>query len=677
MALEHLIRARSTINSKVLLVQKCVAGHGSSPLSQGMIRTYIEDLKNYESKLDTNLEKISKEVDDANMTSHEKKYLMIIHKIATTKGDLENMKVDDKSLTDAERLQYLIRCLNGPPKDTVKNFPINNASFIPALKRLKDNYSNPRLLVHDNIEKFLGLPQLTAESAPALQKMIDQTYQGISVLRNEGQPADQWGTFLTHIIIKKLDLKSRELYKSQQAATEVPSYDDLIKFLKKRVGSLRMLSSTAPKSTKQTTNTKSKSVSSNVTMGKRTTWRFTNAPSSCPCPLPTERPCFHHQLTALVLPTVTGLLPSATCTPTMWNHLTYLHLADPQWFKSDKIDLLIGSDLYYNVLQTGHMPSVSGSPVALLTSFGWILGGPVEEEMSTEVVTSHVVQVGVEDILRKFWELEEVPTTMATSKEAELCEEQFLQTVRREPDGRFTVRLPFKSNAMLSSTYDLALRRLKSMEARFASQPIIRQQYQRFMDEYEVLGHMEQVPHQHCDGQTKNTFYLPHHGVVRPDSSSTKLRVVFDGSAHGKCGSSLNDTLMVGPKIQQDLIPILIRFRVHLIALKADIEKMYRQVLVCPDDRDFQRILWREQPDQPVKIFRLKTVTYGTASAPYQAIRCLKQLALEEKNNFPDVYEVALTDFYVDDLLTGADTHATAVNLYSRMTSLLAKGGFP
>ncbi|CAG7712317.1 unnamed protein product, partial [Allacma fusca] len=88
MALEHLIRARSTINSKVLLVQKCVAANGSSPLSQGMIRTYIEDPKNYESKLDTNLEKISKEVDDANMPSHEKEYLMIIHKIATTKGDL-------------------------------------------------------------------------------------------------------------------------------------------------------------------------------------------------------------------------------------------------------------------------------------------------------------------------------------------------------------------------------------------------------------------------------------------------------------------------------------------------------------------------------------------------------------------------------------------------------------
>ncbi|CAG7723214.1 unnamed protein product, partial [Allacma fusca] len=568
---------------------------------------------------------------------------------------------DDKSLTDSERLQYLIRCLNGPPRDTVKNFPITNASFVPALKLLKDNYSNPRLLVHDNIEKFLGLPHLTVESAPALQKMIDQTYQGISVLRNEGQPADQWGTLVTHILIQKLDPKSRELYESQQAATEVPVYDDLIKFLKKRVGSLRVLSSTTPTSTKQTTNTKSKSVASNVSTTRtclvcgendhvalHQCSKFVSMSVADRKALVQEKQLcfnclrsghgassFHHQLTALVLPTVTGLLPSATCTPTMWNHLTYLLLADPQWFKSGKIDLLIGSDLYYSILRTGHMPSVSGSPVALLTSFGWILGGPVEEEKATEVVTSHVVQVGVEDILYDFGKLEEVPTTTATSKKAERCEEHLLKTVKGEPDGQFNVRLPFESNTMLSTTYELAPRRLKSMETRFASQPKMKLQYQRFMDDDESLGHMEQVQHQHCDGQTKTTFNVPHHAVVRPDSL-----VVLDISARGKCGSSLNAILLVGPKIQQDFIPTLIRFRHHLIGLKSDMEMIYRQVLVSPDDQDLQRILGREPPGQPVKIFRLNTVTYGTASVPYQAFHCLKKLAPEDWGEVSETLDI-------------------------------------
>ncbi|CAG7786387.1 unnamed protein product, partial [Allacma fusca] len=236
-------------------------------------------------------------------------YLLIIHKIATTKGDLENIRVvppdakvkpisihrpalelpkfsgerdewssfyaifksaieDDTSLTDAERLQYLVRCLSGPPKDSVKNFPIIDASFVPAMKLLKTNYSNKRLIVHDNLEKILSLPQMSSESAPALQKMLDQTYQGLSVLKNEGQPTDQWGTIVTHILIKKLDPKSRELFESQQSATEVPVYNDLIQFLTKRVGSLRMLTSTVPKHTKSNEkfSGKHKSVASNLSV---------------------------------------------------------------------------------------------------------------------------------------------------------------------------------------------------------------------------------------------------------------------------------------------------------------------------------------------------------------------------------------------------------------------------
>ena len=90
------------------------------------------------------------------------------------------------------------------------------------------------------------------------------------------------------------------------------------------------------------------------------------------------------------------------------------------------------------------------------------------------------------------------------------------------------------------------------------------------------------------------SFYFSHHYVFNNSSTTTKLRVVFDGSAKITSGTSLNDRLMVGPKIQKDLFRILIRFRMHPVALSADIAKMYRQVQLDKEDKDYHRLLWKE-----------------------------------------------------------------------------------
>lgn len=143
--------------------------------------------------------------------------------------------------------------------------------------------------------------------------------------------------------------------------------------------------------------------------------------------------------------------------------------------------------------------------------------------------------------------------------------------------------------------------------------------------------------------------------VVKKIDFVAKFRVVFDGSAKTANGVSLNDNLLSGPKLQQNLFSILVRFRSHRYVLSADISKMYRQILVDPVDRDFQRILWRDNQNKSIQIWKLKTVTYGTTFAPFLAIRCLQQLALEEKSEYPLAYSAIINDFHVDDLLTGAD----------------------
>lgn len=147
------------------------------------------------------------------------------------------------------------------------------------------------------------------------------------------------------------------------------------------------------------------------------------------------------------------------------------------------------------------------------------------------------------------------------------------------------------------------------------------QSYKEFLREYQDLHHMEQS--QLSNAEVQNTYILPHHGVLKDSSTTTKLRVVFDASAKSTTGVSLNENLMVGANVQSSLFQILTRFRQHRYVLVGDIEKMYRQVLVDEEDTKHQLILWRDEK-QRIRPYKLNTVTYGTASAAFMATRCLK-----------------------------------------------------
>ncbi|XP_065172206.1 uncharacterized protein [Atheta coriaria] len=277
--------------------------------------------------------------------------------------------------------------------------------------------------------------------------------------------------------------------------------------------------------------------------------------------------------------------------------------------------------------------------------------------------------------ISKFWELEELPEISPLTKEERLCEEHFVNTTRRQEDGRFIVSLPLRENAnQLGCSRHLALKRFYSLERKLLQNSSLRDSYCNFMKEYEQLGHMSQINPAHS--QSSPIYYLPHHPVFKYESSSTKVRVVFDGSAQSDSTISLNEIQMVGPTIQRDLFSILVRFRRFKYALMADIAKMYRQVLVAPENRSLQRILWRTSPDDSIKEYELNTVTYGTASASFLAIRCLKQLALDSKQIHPHTSSVIENDFYVDDLLTGSNTTSSLSQLRTELTNILASAGF-
>jgi hypothetical protein len=178
---------------------------------------------------------------------------------------------------------------------------------------------------------------------------------------------------------------------------------------------------------------------------------------------------------------------------------------------------------------------------------------------------------------------------------------------------------------------------------------------------------MRRVPA--SDREPQPVFYLPHHGVVRESSSTTKLRVVFNGS-------SLNDHLHIGEKLQTDLADVVLWWRQFRYVFSSDIEKMFRQILVSQDDWDFQRILWTTDLSLSPAIYQLVTVTYGLASAPYLALRVLKQLTQDEGHRFPLAVDILRRGMYLDDAFGGSDTPEEAQQVLKQLDSLCMAGGF-
>ena len=196
------------------------------------------------------------------------------------------------------------------------------------------------------------------------------------------------------------------------------------------------------------------------------------------------------------------------------------------------------------------------------------------------------------------------------------------------------------------------------------------------MEEYFEQGHAESVPEADLDKPCKDVLYLPMHAVMKKSSTTTKVRAVFDASAKSSTGVSLNDQLMVGPTVHSSLIDVLLRFRNHRIALTTDVSRMYHAILLPSDERDLYHFVWRRQPSEPLKDYRMTRVTYGVASSSFAANMSVKQNAVDHTSKFPLAAATVCTSFYVDDGLIGADSLGEAIELQEQLQALFALGGF-
>ena len=242
---------------------------------------------------------------------------------------------------------------------------------------------------------------------------------------------------------------------------------------------------------------------------------------------------------------------------------------------------------------TGRVIRGDSRPTAIHTKVGWILSGPtnhLEVAVNLTLASTHTLKIdaypstepALEDCLRRFWDLE----SLGIAKEETSVYEKFVQRIKFDGQ-RYEVCLPWKE--CHPPLPELCYRRLMSLLKRLRQTPQLLTEYNTIIQDQLSKGIVEIVP-QPSVSVSDRTHYLPHHGVVRQDKATSKLRIVYDASARST-GPSLNDCLYAGPKFGQSIFALLLRFRLQQVALAGDIEKTFLMVSMHERDRDSLRFL--------------------------------------------------------------------------------------
>ena len=198
--------------------------------------------------------------------------------------------------------------------------------------------------------------------------------------------------------------------------------------------------------------------------------------------------------------------------------------------------------------------------------------------------------------------------------------------------------------------------------------------YTAFINKLLDKGFAHKVPPEQL--RNSPTWYLPHHGIYHPQKK--KIRVVFDCSAKYK-GVCLNDMLLQGPDLTNSLIGTLIRFRLEPVAFTCDVEAMFHQVKVPPEQHDLLRFVWWPNGDlhQPLQDYNMTVHTFGAVSSPSVANFALKSVANKADEKYgTNVGQTIRRNFYVDDCLKSCPDPTTATKLMKDVTNALAEGGF-
>ena len=175
---------------------------------------------------------------------------------------------------------------------------------------------------------------------------------------------------------------------------------------------------------------------------------------------------------------------------------------------------------------------------------------------------------------------------------------------------------------------------------------------------------------------TGPVWYISHLIAPNPHSVTTPVRLVWNSSQKFK-GQSLNDLLLKGPDVLNDIRAVLIRFRQGVFAALGDIKKMYNSVWLEDQEVHLHRFLWRDSEEEDIQEYAITRVNIGDKPAG-----CIAQVAMRETANLPMFHHLAEErrvleqDAYVDDILVSNDNLNKLKQITANVEHILEAGGF-
>ena len=368
-----------------------------------------------------------------------------------------------------------------------------------------------------------------------------------------------------------------------------------------------------------------------------------------------------------------------------WDHLK--NISFPKAPGRKTIDILIGSDHPELTLALKECYGPIGTPVARKTPLGWTCIGRLPAISSAKRIAyartfriQTMYETHLDEQLRGMWEIDSLG--VRNSDDNQLNQEDILamtkvEKLRRWIGGRYEVAIPWKEEFPSSpDNREDAEKRFHSLEKSLLKKTEVARRYKEAMNANVEKGYvlkLEAKETEDCPG-----WYLPHFPVTREDRETSKVRIVIDSAARCK-GTSLNNEMLTGPKLLQDGLKVLLRFRRKPVALVADFKDMFSQVVLAEKDRKYHRLLCSDlDTTKPVDVHEAVRLTFGDRASLYLAQFVVRSHAQDFTKKYPTAASVLLEDMYMDDIdiLHSEETVEDAVLVREDLTKVLGSACF-
>ena len=309
-----------------------------------------------------------------------------------------------------------------------------------------------------------------------------------------------------------------------------------------------------------------------------------------------------------------------------------------------KEEMILGQNCYPIHRPEEYKSGTNGEPWAVKTKHGWKHSGPLPQQEAVQMTVSCVTASeddALAEQIKTWWGIESYASrgdVSGRSKEDEKALQMLEQNTKFDGE-RYEVGLLWKrKDPFLPNNYSSALSQMKSLEYRLEKKPV------------------------------------ENHPVENPNKPGKVRRVCNAGSKFR--GVSLNDNLLTGPDLLQNLIGIIFRFREQKIAITADIEAMFLQVKVPTEDYKVLRFLLRDNTNEPVKVYEYGRHIFGAKSSPTCANYALQQVARDNTQGSPQITKLIKRNIYMDDFVKSVPSAEQAIEIYKLLRAMLARGGF-